>query len=131
MFYIFRLDPMDFELIEIPAGIVLLSGRASLHVDVEATDADYDKGSRDEGDWAYLPYNSMTYGSQVDPGITVRIPNEDETPLTLDAIDKLVVEEPHELDVDKYVGEQGAPALVRRRRARQQGAGRRRRRRTA
>ena len=95
----FKLEPADFELIEVRAGTVVLSGPVGVHVDVEATVADYDNGSRDEGDWAFLPYNSVTYSSDLNPRISVRIPIADQTPLALGAVEDVNVEEPHDLDV--------------------------------
>lgn len=95
-----RFDPKEFELMEVRNSSALLSGVMTVHVEVFATVADYDNGSRDEGDWVFLPYNSVTYSNDVNARVVVRIPLEDAAPLELGGIDSVSVEEPRELDIN-------------------------------
>lgn len=94
-----RLDPEEFELVEVRNSTALLTGTVTVRVQVQATVADYDNGSRDEGDWVFLPYNEVTYSTDVATRVSVRITFEDGPPLELAGVDSASVEEPRELRI--------------------------------
>lgn len=95
-----KFDVSDFELVEVRGGRALISGPASVRVEVDATVADYDNGSRDEGDWVFLPYNSLTYIDEIDVRMSVRIPFRDAPP-TMEQFEEVILDEPRSLELSR------------------------------
>lgn len=93
-----KFEASEFELVEVRRGHVLVSGPASVTVEVAATVADYDNGSRDEGDWAYLPYNEVTYIAELDARLTIRLPFAG-APIQVGLATDLSLDEPTKLEL--------------------------------
>jgi PIN domain len=94
------LDPGDFEVIAIDAPhLVIISGQVKVRFSVDATLSDYDNGSRDEGEWVYLPTEELTFSDEIWAQLAIKVPfgNGSE----VDELGELTLEEPTSLELSK------------------------------
>lgn len=61
-------------LVEVRDGHVVVSGTIAVSFSFTATINDYANGSRDEGDWVYLPHYTYNIRTKVEARVAVRMP---------------------------------------------------------
>jgi hypothetical protein len=95
-------DAEAFELAEVRDGHVLLAGPIRISAEIDATVAAYESGAREDGEWAYVPYNEVTYLPDLEAHLAIRMPH---TLSSIGPIDDVIIEKPKSIELASHTCE--------------------------